>query len=135
VRIVYDSREFFYREGIFYRHTPEGYVVVTGPVGVRMKSIPELAVKVRIGPAIFYYYHGTYYRYDPAERVYVVAAPEKESIRDVVVLSDGQAYTGQFLSGDSTSIDFQSGNEILEILVRDIVSITFSPREYDGNAE
>ncbi len=131
-KAAFEGKTFFHRDGIFYRLTPGGYVAITGPAGYRVNRIPALAVKVRIGPAYFYYYYGTYYRYIPEERVYVVVDPERDSGRDTVTLTDGQVYYGQFLRGDTRSIDFRTGGDILEIGIQNILSLTFARRDYEG---
>ncbi len=130
-KAAFGGKMFFHRDGIFYRPTPGGYVAITGPVGYRVNRIPALAVKVRIGPVEFYYHYGTYYRYVPEERVYVVVNPERDFGRDTLTLIDGRMYYGQFLRGDSRSVDFRTGGEILEIGVQDILSLTFARRDYE----
>ena len=134
-RVVHGGVEYYLWGGVFHRRTPSGYIVVPGPVGVRIGALPEMAVTVLVGSTRLYYYYGTYYRYDPAAKVYVVVTPEKEPIRDIVVLSDGQSFTGEYLGGNEQSIDLRVGDEVLEIRLKDIVSITFSSREYMQSEE
>jgi hypothetical protein len=129
VRIQVGPREYYHRDGIFYHHTPSGYVIIPGPIGARLTMLPRLAVQVHIGPLSYYYYYGTYYRYNPREHVYVVVSPQNQSAGDVAVMTDGQTYTGQYLGGDSRTIDFQVGNVIYKLDIQDLISITFAPKQ------
>jgi hypothetical protein len=102
-KVVVGGREYFYGGGVFYRS----------------------------GPLFLYY--GTYYRFDPVERDYVVVNPDEKpdvpppQTLDHMALVDGTALDGTFISGTKSTIQFDTNGEIKEIPIEQIVSITFAP--------
>ncbi|MBT4484825.1 MAG: hypothetical protein HOC71_14230 [Candidatus Latescibacteria bacterium] len=128
-KIVIGGHVYYHNNGVFYKHTPSGYVIVSGPMGAKLKVLPAGSITVRFGPVTYHYHYGTYYRYDPVEKIYNVVEPlNKEVVEDVLILTDGETLTGQFLGGNQETIDFQVGDDIYEIQIYDIVSVTFSPQ-------
>lgn len=62
-----------YAAGMFYRHTPAGYVIVTPPVGAVVPALPPSYTTVVVNNVPYYYYGYTYYTTAPGG--YVVATP------------------------------------------------------------
>jgi hypothetical protein len=48
------------------------YVVVDSPVGAEILDLPEGYETLYLSTIPYYYYHGTYYRYDPMRKIYMV---------------------------------------------------------------
>jgi hypothetical protein len=64
---------FLFCEGLFYRYSPAGYVVVQPPIGAMVPMLPPGYTTVFINGMPYYYYGYTYYTMAPGG--YVVAAP------------------------------------------------------------
>lgn len=62
-----------YAEGLFYRHTPAGYVVIQPPVGAVVPVLPPGYTTVVMNGIPYYYYGYTYYA--PSPNGYVVVQP------------------------------------------------------------
>ncbi len=62
-----------YSEGMFYRYTRAGYIVVTPPMGAVVPALPPGYTMVYANGMPYYYYGYTYY--SPVPNGYVVAAP------------------------------------------------------------
>nr|WP_255771968.1 DUF6515 family protein [Microbulbifer guangxiensis] len=69
------GRPYYYHGGHYYRHGPQGYVVVSAPLGASVVSLPASAVQVQIGGVIYHQYADAYYQWHPAQRAYVVVPP------------------------------------------------------------
>ena len=101
-------------------------------IGTRFSFLPHGYISFRIGSYWFFAYQGTYYRYDPVYRTYVVI--EKPVIKsnytstkwDRITLMDGSTIEGAYLSGDSEKVVFEVGNAILEIPNSEIQVLSFS---------
>lgn len=61
--IVIGGRDYFYRDGFYYRHEPNGYVIVPAPIGARVVQIPFDRQIVYINGEKYYYSNGVYYVY------------------------------------------------------------------------
>jgi len=89
--------DYHYRDGIFYRHLNNRYVVSTPPIGIRLAVLPPNPVRLRIGGHPYFYYYGTYYSPLQAGGYEVVSAPVGAVVDalpdgyDVVQL-DGRTY-------------------------------------------
>jgi hypothetical protein len=70
--VIVNDRHVFYRGGAFYDRGPNGYVVVTAPIGARINVLPVGYKVIRHHRARFYVFGGIYYKFIPRERVYVV---------------------------------------------------------------
>ncbi len=135
-RMVVQGREYFYGEGKFYVRGPRGYVVAAAPVGARLGVLAPGFVTVRIGRMPLFLSFGTYYRFDPIERVYVVVSPPphppdpghaSQGNFDKLNLSNGETVTGVYLGGSPDTIQVQIGNDVQGFAVDDIKSIQFAP--------
>ncbi len=135
-RMVLNNQEYFYAEGKFYRRGPTGYVVVAAPVGARIGMLAPGFATVRLGRLPFFVSFGTYYRYDPLARMYVVVepppnAPAAESASpgnyDKLNLSTGETITGTYLGGSPDSVQMQVGNNVETFAIDQINSIQFAP--------
>ncbi|MEO1262918.1 MAG: DUF6515 family protein [Bacteroidota bacterium] len=63
---------FYFHAGLWFSGGPSGYVVITAPVGAHLTVLPDDYLTVAVGTGTYYYYYGTYYRFDPMAKVYVV---------------------------------------------------------------
>lgn len=71
-RIVIGADIFFYWDGIFFSTRNGGYVVVSAPIGARVRYLPRGYVSFYIGPTRYFYVNTTYYVWDLPTREYVV---------------------------------------------------------------
>lgn len=60
-RVLVGGKEYFYARGLFYRTGPRGYVVTRGPIGARVRMLPQGFVTLRFGGVPFFFYYGTSY--------------------------------------------------------------------------
>ncbi|MEJ2544271.1 MAG: hypothetical protein P8Y99_09405 [Calditrichaceae bacterium] len=101
-------------------------------IGSRFSFLPYGYISFRIGNFRFFAYQGTYYRYDPVYRTYVVI--EKPVITsnytstkwDRITLIDGSTIEGIYISGNSETIIFEVGDALLEIPASEIQVLAFS---------
>ena len=73
VALTVSGLSYLYCEGLFYRHTPVGYVIVEPPLGAVVPVLPPGYTTVVVQRTPYYYYEDTYYATAP--NGYVVAAP------------------------------------------------------------
>jgi len=131
--IVTHGRNYYYYRGVYYMRGPFGFVVVRGPVGARVAVLPAGNISMYAGSGVYYYCYGTYYRYDPLERVYIVVEPPLKEVSadetglDEVKLIDGTTLRGIYIGGTAEKIQFEVNGEVREIPVADIVSMNFAP--------
>jgi hypothetical protein len=132
-RIVVGGIPYFYHHGVFYKEGPKGYIVAKAPVKARITVLPAGYVTVHVGKVPYYYYYGTYYVYDPDEKVYIVTEPpdEAEAVEvlalDKITLADGTTLEGIYMGGTKNIVQFEVEEKIQDILVEEIISITFAP--------
>jgi hypothetical protein len=96
VSIHFNSYDYRYNRGYFYR--PYGSVlrVVIPPIGIRIGTLPYGYRSFYMGPHPYYYYNGIYYR--PHDNEYEVVAPPLGAIVDKLPpgakakVIDGQKY-------------------------------------------
>ena len=130
--IVVNRNNYFYNNGSFYRRGPGGFVIIGAPIGARIRTLPLGYTIVKFGGLSYYYLNGAYYNYIPSENVYVVVnkpgnAPGLPSSNlDQVNLYDGSIVEGIFQSGTDSTITIKVNNEIREIPINNIISITFA---------
>ena len=74
LRLSVGGSPFFYHGGVFYRHQGSAYIVVSAPIGARVRSLPTGFVSFSIGARRYYYLNATYYFYEPKTQEYVVVA-------------------------------------------------------------
>jgi hypothetical protein len=72
--IVVKDRHYFYRGGAFYDRGPNGYFVVTPPIGASIDVLPGGYRVVRHNRIKYYVYGGIYYRFMPHDHAYVVVS-------------------------------------------------------------
>jgi hypothetical protein len=128
VKVVVKDRDYFFHAGAWYAHGPEGYRLITAPRGARVKFLPVGHTVVALGGVNYYYYYGAYYRFDDQTTEYYVVEPAAEvQTTDVLYLVDGDVLKGTYLGGDGDKIQFQVGEEVDEVDLTDIVSLSFEP--------
>jgi hypothetical protein len=71
--VFWAGLSYLYAEGLFYRYTPAGYIVVEPPVGAMVPALPPGYTTVVVQRRPYYYYADTYYAQAPSG--YVVAEP------------------------------------------------------------
>ena len=59
--IIWAGLTYLYCEGLFYRYTPVGYVIVEPPMGVVVPSLPPGYTTVMVRETPYYYYGDAYY--------------------------------------------------------------------------
>lgn len=132
-RIVVRGKEYFYAHGVFCRSSPGGFVIVAAPIGARVKVLPEGYTSITVGAGQLFFHYGTYFRYNAAEKSYVIvnqagsdstAAPPT---LDKLEFVDGTSMEGTFVGGTSTAIQFEVNGEAKEYPLEQVVSITFAP--------
>ena len=52
---------YYYAGGVFYQQTPDGFVVVTAPLGATVSTLPAGAAPVNINGMIYYQADGAYF--------------------------------------------------------------------------
>jgi hypothetical protein len=130
--IVVHKKNYFYHNGFFYNRGPGGYILIGAPIGARLRFLPAGYTIVKFGGLSYYYLNGAYYNYIPSENVYVVVnrpgnAPNAPSSNlDQVKLYDGSTIEGIFQSGTDSTVTIKVNNEMREIPINNIISITFA---------
>ena len=132
-RIVAGRNQYEYAHGVFYRPGPKGYIAVRGPVGARIRTLPPGYISFQIGGAPFFFYFGTYYRFDAPTREYVVVAPPPGAPTvpglDQVNLITGESVNGTFVGGTQSTVQVDVDGNVREIPIDQIVSVIFAPSE------
>ncbi|MDO6564511.1 DUF6515 family protein [Amphritea sp. 1_MG-2023] len=84
VLMVIAGATYWVMDSLFYRKADKGYVVVEPPEGAYYERLPPGAVPIRHQGREYYRYHGTYYRWVPERKIYVVeptvVEPETEQV-------------------------------------------------------
>jgi hypothetical protein len=138
-RIVVHNHSYYFHQGVFYRKGPRGYVITLAPIGARIRFLPRGYITLHFGAIPYFYYYGTYYRYYPEEKVYVVVEnprqnnPEYQSATDILYMTYGRTLEGVFLGGTQSTIQFETKEGIQEIPVAEVISISFAPPVDDNN--
>ncbi len=70
--IRYEDRDYYFHHGEFYERRPEGYIVITAPVGLQVTYLPRGYRVVRHRGIRFYFFGGIYYRFNPRAGLYFV---------------------------------------------------------------
>jgi hypothetical protein len=129
-RVFAGGKEYFYARGVFYRTGSRGYVVTRGPIGARVRILPPGYVTLRVGGGPFFFY-GTYYRFDPARRDYVVVEPPEGApappTMDRLNMADGSTIEGTYVGGTASIVQINVDGKVEEIPIDPIVSIEFAP--------
>ena len=137
--IVVHRNNYFYHNGFFYRRGPRGYILINAPIGARIRALPLGYTIVRFGGLSYYYLNGAYYNYIPSENVYVVVNKPGNALNlpsnnlDQVKLYDGSTVEGIFQSGTDSTITIEVNNEMREIPINNIISITFAQSISESN--
>jgi len=128
-RIDVHGHRYFFSGGLFYEYGPLGYVLVRAPIGAHVPFLPDGYRTFVHGGITFYLHLGTYFRFDPIMRVYVVVDPPvyDYDLQDVLYLRDGEIMVGHLLRTDSEMVDFLMDGEIYEIPLEDVESIEIAP--------
>lgn len=79
VRLTLSGNIYFYQGGYFYRQEDDGYLRVEPPLGAELTFLPYGSQGFEIdGRRFFLSGTGTFYRYEPRRRSYVVTTPPYE---------------------------------------------------------
>ena len=76
--VYWRNTAYLYCDGLFYRYSPVGYVIVEPPVGVVVPSLPPGYTTVTAARNPYYFYDGTYYVSAPSG--YTVAQSPPQAI-------------------------------------------------------
>jgi hypothetical protein len=71
----------FYADGLFYKKSGPGWVVVLPPIGAVVRGRPRSAVPVTANATRFYYHEGFFYRRRGSANYQVVQAPSGAVVR------------------------------------------------------
>lgn len=77
ISITFGGYPYWYERGCFYGYYDGFYEPVFAPIGIRIRILPVGYYPVYIGPSLYYYYDGIYYRryQDNSDEYEVVDAP------------------------------------------------------------
>lgn len=129
VRAVVKDKDCFCHAGVWYGQGADGFRIIVAPRGARAKVIPTGHTAVAIGGITYYHYYGTYDHSDePTAKFYMADPPEEAQTTDIVYLVDDDVLKGTYLGGDEEKIQFQVGEQVHEIDLTDVVSVSFEPR-------
>ena len=68
------GREHYYvHHGLFYRKTPEGFIVCAAPKGAIVRELPPRHVQLHVGDDVYYCFEGVFYQ--PVRKGFVVVEP------------------------------------------------------------
>ncbi len=70
--VIVKEKHYFFRKGIFYERGPNGYVIVTAPIGAGIDVLPIGCKIIRVRKVKYYFFGGVYYRFFPRKNIYVV---------------------------------------------------------------
>tara|TARA_B110000305_G_scaffold133847_1_gene149403 strand:- start:8320 stop:8550 length:231 start_codon:yes stop_codon:yes gene_type:complete len=62
VRFLHDDETFYYREGVYYKKKPHGFVIAKPRVGLRVATLSRGYRIVRDGKSTFYNFNNVRYR-------------------------------------------------------------------------
>jgi hypothetical protein len=128
IKVIVNDKDYFFHAGGWYAHGPDGYKLIVAPRVARVKVLPAGYTVIVIGGVNYYHYYGAYYRFDEqTTEYYVVDPPETAQTTDVLYLIDGDVLRGTYLGGDENTVQFQVGEDVNEVDLTDIVSISFEP--------
>lgn len=95
--IKHNGHEFYYKNGVFYKHNGKDYIVHRAYPGMRVRTIPE-ARRIVIKNVNYWYYYGTFYRMIDTSREYEVVVPPVGAIVESIpdgyekLIIDGNTY-------------------------------------------
>ncbi len=135
-KVFVGGRPYFYHNGYFYRGWGGRYTLFYPPIGARLRFLPYGFWSFYVGPNLYYYGGGAYFQYYPDQRIYVVvpkpndapAAPSGNE--DVMNLTDGSTLTGVFVGATPDTIRFQVKDDIKNIPITQVKSVTFAPSTF-----
>lgn len=136
MRFWIGNRPYIYHNGYFYRGWRGRYFMFRPPLGARLRFLPYGFWSFQIGPALYYYGGGVYYRYIPGENMYVVvprpqqAPPPPNSDEDIMYLTDGKTLSGVFVGATADSIRFQVKDSVQTVPITHVKSINFAPSTF-----
>lgn len=83
----YHHERYFFYDGIWYRPSISGFVVVTPPIGLTLSLLPPYYTTLWVGGVPYYYADGVYYRWLPEDQTYVVTTPppDKKVVEDSAI--------------------------------------------------
>ena len=76
---------YYYCDGVYYTHTPSGYVVVSAPVGATVTGLPDGYRTLVYDHATYYIYDRAYYVKDPGGYVVVTPPPSAVTLNSAAV--------------------------------------------------
>lgn len=135
-RVMIGNRPYFYHNGRFYRPWRGRYYHYIPPIGARLRFLPYGFWNFNIGPALYFYGGGVYYRYLPGENMYVVvprpqnAPVPPNSDEDIMYLTSGKTLSGVFVGASADSIRFQVKDSVQSVPITHIKSINFAPSSF-----
>lgn len=77
--VIVNRSRYYYGGGAFYRPYRGGYVVVGAPIGARVRYLPYGYVSFALASGYYFFGAGSYYRWDPMYREYVVVERPRDA--------------------------------------------------------
>lgn len=75
-----DSGRCFYYKGLYFMPYNQSYILVEAPRDIQVPYLPESYYVVQQGDVTYFYYHGYFYRRNPANGQYHLAAPPQGAL-------------------------------------------------------
>jgi hypothetical protein len=73
------GRPYYFHEGVWYRRSGLGFVVIAPPFGIGIPVLPPFYTTIWVGGIPYYYADDTYYVWRPEAREYVVTEPPQDA--------------------------------------------------------
>lgn len=112
---IYGGMTFYFFNGHFYHHVPQGYTVVTAPVGAVIRFLPPGGVVVTVGAVPYYTLSGVYYQ--EIEGGYQIVNPP------VVVETPSKTFTEEadFVRVTTASLNVRGGPGIDRPIINQVL--------------
>lgn len=78
------SGDFYYKNGLFYFHDKDKYVVHYPYIGFRVPEIPHFHPVIEVEGSTYHYYNSVFYTYNESLDYYEVVAPPKNMMVDLI---------------------------------------------------
>ncbi len=114
--IQHPSGDFYFKDGVFYFHDKDKYVISEPYIGFRVPGLPSGRREYVLDGTSYYYYYGTFYTHNTSADYYEVVAPPKNAIVEWIprgaerVEVEGEVY---FIIDGVQYLSFNGGGKTL----------------------